>query len=248
VISGSLPRAGIEVTVTDPWGNENRVVSGSKLEYGPGGFEVVAPHLVTYTIRFLDQRFEVPVHDGATIVHLREEVTRDMLPDVGAAPDLGALPEDVRPRGTGWQMDVEYRPGPRIIAGSLPRAGIEVTVADPWGNASRVVSGSKAEYGPGGFEVVAPHAVTHTVSFLDQRFEVPVRDGSAIVTFTESGVPGQPEPPPEEPTPPPEEPTPPPTEPPPPTPTPPSGSVDEKWAQVMERLERIETLLRALNR
>jgi hypothetical protein len=85
----------------------------------------------------------------------------------------------------GWQMAVEYRPGTRIIAGSLPRAGIELTITDPWGNASTVTSGSKLEYGPGGFEALAAHLVTYTVTFLEETFEVQMQDGATRVTFTE---------------------------------------------------------------
>jgi len=90
----------------------------------------------------------------------------------------------------GWAMVVEYRPGPRIIAGSFPRKEIKVTIADPWGNASTVDSGSKPEHGPGGFEVLAPNLATYTLTFLDQTFEVPTKDGVTFVTFSEGEPPG----------------------------------------------------------
>jgi hypothetical protein len=87
---------------------------------------------------------------------------------------------------TGWQMDVEHRDGAPIIAGSLPRAGIELNIADPWGNVNRVVSGSKPEYGEGGFEVLAPHAVSYTVTFLDEAFKIKTQGRAVILTFTEA--------------------------------------------------------------
>ncbi len=84
---------------------------------------------------------------------------------------------------------MEYRKGVSIIAGSFPRAGTQLTVTDPWGNASTVTSGSKLEYGPGGFEfLLSPqsHPYTLTLTFLDQRFEVEMKVGmAAIVTLTE---------------------------------------------------------------
>ncbi len=86
---------------------------------------------------------------------------------------------------TQWEMEVEYRPGARIIAGTFPYAGIEVTVTDPWGNAQTTTSGSKLEHGVGGFEVLAPHPVTYTLTFLDQRFLVLVQDGATFVNFRE---------------------------------------------------------------
>jgi hypothetical protein len=85
----------------------------------------------------------------------------------------------------GWKMSVAYRPGAAILVGSMPRQGIQVTVADPWGNTSQVVSGSKAEYGPGGFEVLAPHEGVYRVSFLDEEFAVQTRSGVTHVVFQE---------------------------------------------------------------
>jgi len=100
-----------------------------------------------------------------------------------AQPSAPVTP--VVPPVSGWKMETVHRVGPRIIAGSLPRAGIEVTITDPWGNASRVVSGSKREHGEGGFEVLAPHVATYTVSFLGRSFEVQTEGRAAILTFTE---------------------------------------------------------------
>jgi hypothetical protein len=90
-----------------------------------------------------------------------------------------------QPLATDWQMEVTYRPGPRILAGTFPSGGIELTITDPWGNAERVIAGSKPEHGPGGFEVLAPHIVVYTLSFLDKTFEVQSGDQITFVTFTE---------------------------------------------------------------
>jgi hypothetical protein len=127
-----------------------------------------------------------------------------------------------------WEMKTTYRPGPLVIAGALPRPGIELTITDPWGNANTVVSGSKPEHGEGGFEVLAPHGGVHTVTFLDQSFRVRARKRTTIVTFTESFEAVEP---PDRPAPPDAGPVLPP-------------DTDARWELVLERLDRIADNLR----
>jgi hypothetical protein len=116
------------------------------------------------------------------------------LPEEPLEPEDPQPPEDEEQLAAPkWQMAVEYRSGPPILAGTFPRAGIQVTIADPWGNATTVISGSKPEHGPGGFEVVAPHQVEYTLAFLEQTFVVQMKDGSTFVTFSEPAPP-EPEP------------------------------------------------------
>lgn len=43
-------------------------------------------------------------------------------------------------------------PGPRIIAGNLPNAGMLVTIRDARGNSIVTVSGVAKQHGSGGFE------------------------------------------------------------------------------------------------
>ncbi|MGC9332982.1 MAG: hypothetical protein ACP5JJ_02460 [Anaerolineae bacterium] len=93
-----------------------------------------------------------------------------------------------------WQVETEYRPGARIIAGSLPEPGIDIMVSDPWGNATRTTSGAKLEYGPGGFEVLTPHTTTYTVAFLGESFGILTHDGATIVTFRKDGIAAQTQP------------------------------------------------------
>ncbi len=152
--------------------------------------------------------------------------------------------EPAQPPPGEWEMKVETRPGPRLIVGSLPTAGIPVTVTDPWGNATTAISGSKPEYGVGGFEVLASHAATYTISFLQQRFQVQVGDATIVLTFTKAEEPVEPpqepaepiEQPPEGPTEPAEQPPEGPTEPP---------DEDAMLDAVLERLDRIIAALQA---
>ena len=148
-------------------------------------------------------------------------------PEVEPEPEPGAGAPPV----TAWQMDVEHRPGARILAGSFPRAGIQVTVTDPWGNATSAVSGSKPEYGPGGFEVLAPNPAEYTVAFLEQSFKVQTQDGATFVTFT-MVTPAEPEPGPA-PKPEPE------SE---PEPVPEPIPAEQRWSVLIQKLERIEAL------
>jgi hypothetical protein len=127
-------------------------------------------------------------------------------------------------------MEVEHRHGARIIAGSYPQAGVELTVTDPWGNRTTTVTGSKLEYGPGGFEVLAPNVTTYTLASPEKSFEVPTHEGATIVTITRTA----PEPSSPEATPEPPQPKPPPTA------APESAPLDEGLlGQLLKRLERI---------
>jgi hypothetical protein len=126
-------------------------------------------------------------------------------------------------------MEIAYRQGPLVLAGTLPRPGIELTITDPWGNANTVVSGSKPEHGEGGFEVLAPHGGVHTVTFLDQSFRVQARKRTTIVTFSESFEVVEP----------PDRPGPPDRPAPPDAGTVLPPDTDARWKLVMERLDRI---------
>lgn len=66
LLIGAHPVAGIAVIVTDPWGNEQHSVSGSKPEHGAGAWEARTQHPGTYAVSFAGERFEVEVRAGQT--------------------------------------------------------------------------------------------------------------------------------------------------------------------------------------
>lgn len=103
-----------------------------------------------------------------------------------------AVPEpDPAQPGSKWRMSVERRSrsdGVRAIAGSFPRSGIRLDVIDPWGNSVTVTSGSKPEYGPGGFEVPIWADAAYTLRFLDEIFQVEVRHDIVVLTFSENST------------------------------------------------------------
>jgi hypothetical protein len=72
LLAGDFPRADIPLTITDPWGNTISLVSGSKPEHGTGGFETPIWNNGMYTIRFLDQTFQVAVQDDFVFVTFAE--------------------------------------------------------------------------------------------------------------------------------------------------------------------------------
>ena len=83
-------------------------------------------------------------------------------------------------------MDIERRRGVRAIAGSFPRAGIHVIVNSPGGYAVTLQSGTKPEYGVGGFEVPVWTNGTFTLEFENESFFVVVEDNYIVCTFSET--------------------------------------------------------------
>jgi hypothetical protein len=67
-VSGSLPRPGVIVRVSDEWGLAAQTVSGSSPEHGQGGFKVEVWGTGRYTISFLDAVFQLNIDsDGAFV-------------------------------------------------------------------------------------------------------------------------------------------------------------------------------------
>jgi hypothetical protein len=109
-------------------------------------------------------------------------------PEPPASPSPAPRPSPA-PMATKWQVIVERQPradGVRAIAGSFPRQGIRLDVTDPWGNSVSVISGSKTDYGPGGFEVPVWADAVFTLRFLDETVQVEVRHEVVVLTFSEN--------------------------------------------------------------
>jgi len=82
-----------------------------------------------------------------------------------------------------WTMEMESRSWPSTIAGSLPLAGVAITVADEWGNAIRTVSGAAAQHGEGGFEVRTWGVGRYTIAFLDVVFQLDMNEQGVFILF-----------------------------------------------------------------
>ena len=83
-----------------------------------------------------------------------------------------------------WKMTVERKAGLPILAGSVPEAGMPITLRSPLGNTFKVLSGSKPEYGTGGFEFWAPTRGKYQILFLTEKFELTMDGQFTQVTFT----------------------------------------------------------------
>ncbi len=207
-IAGSFPRAAIDLTIIDAYGHSVTFKSGNKPEYGPGGFEVPVWTNGTYAIQFEKETFYAVVEDD----FLSLTFTETQQPDVAEYQIVSTLMDaqlaeqwlehfDADPtyvhlfkvqnlsagrvNGTHWSMNIERRAGVRALAGTLPRAGIAMRVSDAFGHAVDVVSGSKPEFGVGGFEVLCWTDGLFTLSFLGQNFGVEVGGSFTQVSFVE---------------------------------------------------------------
>ncbi len=75
------------------------------------------------------------------------------------------------------RVHVDYLPGEKMIAGSLPRGGIHLTIQDPHGNKFLIVSGTAPDYGVGGFEFIVEENGLYIVTLGGRLIEVDAHDG-----------------------------------------------------------------------
>lgn len=94
-----------------------------------------------------------------------------------AQPSVPA-PEALR---TSTRIQVDNLPGPRMIAGCLPCAGISVNIEDMHGNKTMLFGGSAPHYGEGGFEMLVDEDGYYAVSIEEQVVEVNVRGDTAFI-------------------------------------------------------------------
>jgi hypothetical protein len=76
---------------------------------------------------------------------------------------------------------IERRAGVRAVAGNLRRHGVTVTVADPWGNQYRTLSGNKPDMGTNGWEIIVPVDAVYRVTWADNSISVPVRGDFVVI-------------------------------------------------------------------
>ncbi|MFQ5614515.1 MAG: SpoIID/LytB domain-containing protein, partial [Anaerolineae bacterium] len=101
------------------------------------------------------------------------------------AVDLRLPPPAFEPEAVsgGWGMRLERGEGLPLLVGDIGEAGQAIVITDPAGFQTQVVSGSKAEFGAGGFEVYAPVRGAYTVQFLEAAFTVPMNGRFTRLTF-----------------------------------------------------------------
>lgn len=80
-----------------------------------------------------------------------------------------------------WTVNIKRAPGFSIIVGNLAdQANIPITITRPDGTSFVSMSGSKLEFGPGGFEALVNRTGVYTLQFLGQQFSVEV-DGKNTI-------------------------------------------------------------------
>jgi hypothetical protein len=84
-----------------------------------------------------------------------------------------------------WEVKIERGAGLALLVGDIGLANKEITIVRPNGRIDRVTSGSKGEYGKGGFEIYAQEAGTYKVEFLEQSFEISMSGQFTRVIFSE---------------------------------------------------------------
>lgn len=97
-----------------------------------------------------------------------------------AAPELPA-----KPAGR-WTYTLEPGQGLPLLAGDIGVANEPVTIIRPDGSREQITSGSKPEFGPGGFECYANVPGLYKIQFLGQNFDIPLSGREFTrITFTQ---------------------------------------------------------------
>jgi hypothetical protein len=234
------------MTFTARSGIVTPVTSGSKPEYGAGGFELYATETGIYILNVETYRFEIPmdgqytrltfrlgtppqpsgVIDGTLVDHLDQPVSNrliylnsDTVQLTGVTDEQGYfrfenLPDDVYtvtvedstlsetvtlsgssqvtlslklpappPSGGHWEMTIERGEGLPLLVGDIGVANEPIIITNPDGFQTIVTSGSKPEWGLGGFELYAPETGDYVIQFLGQTFTVPMAGQFTKTTF-----------------------------------------------------------------
>ena len=87
------------------------------------------------------------------------------------------------PDGGHWEVNIERGPGLPLLVGDIGVANEPIVVTDPNGFQTTLTSGSKAEYGVGGFEMYAPLTGNYTLQFMGETFTIPMNGQFTKVTF-----------------------------------------------------------------
>lgn len=81
------------------------------------------------------------------------------------------------------QVLVDSLPGPRVIAGNLPKAGMLVTIRDARGNSIVTVSGVAKQYGSAGFEAPVTDDGAYQVKFDGTELDVQLENETVFIYY-----------------------------------------------------------------
>jgi hypothetical protein len=252
LLVGDWGQTNVPIRITSPQGASVTVISGSKPEYGPGGFEIYATEIGTYVLEMAGYRFEIPMNgqftrltfrrsdtpqpvgviEGTLLDHLNRPVADWFVHLSGGAINLTAttnaqghfafanlpagnytvsvaesnisqtvahngqeritLALQLPPPSDGWQVDLSQGTGLPLLVGDIGLANQPIVITSPGGRQQQVISGSKPEWGIGGFEIYATELGNYIVQFLGQRFTIPVQGQFTKAIFRkDSGPPDE---------------------------------------------------------
>ncbi|NJN92966.1 MAG: carboxypeptidase regulatory-like domain-containing protein [Anaerolineales bacterium] len=100
-----------------------------------------------------------------------------------------ALPVPPRPTIV---ADIVRGAGLALLVGDWGKGNVPIRVTPPGGVPMMTITGSKREYGPGGFEVYATKIGTYIVEIEGYRFDVPMNGQFTRLVFRQAAGPVQP--------------------------------------------------------
>ncbi len=235
------------IRVKPPLGPALTVISGTKREYGPGGFEMYALQTGVYVLEIENNRFEVPMNGqftrltfrrtapappagviaGTLVDHQNRPVAGRQIRLTGpnlalsvTTGDSGAfrfervaagsytvsvadsqvsqnfshsgqgqvtLTLQLPPPPVQWLVNVQPGQALPLLVGDIGLPNTAITVISPTGRPTQVTSGSKPEWGLGGFEFYASELGNYTLQFLGQSFVIPVQGQLTRAIFQKQG-------------------------------------------------------------
>ncbi|MDX1520266.1 MAG: SpoIID/LytB domain-containing protein [Anaerolineae bacterium] len=248
IVLGNWGQPNKPIRINAPSGNVYQVMTGTKPEFGPGGFEFYAIEKGTYVLEIEGNRFEVPT-DGRTIrltfrksdgtppsqpAGVIEGILRDhtnrVVPNRGINLNSDRTKQSTKtdengyfafeklsmgryvvtvadseiqkeayitgsnrvalalkfaepPGGDEWQITLERRAGLPLLVGDIGLPNRPIVIIDPRRQRQQVTSGSKPEWGLGGFEVYATEIGNYVIEFEGQRFVIPMNGQMTHVRF-----------------------------------------------------------------
>ncbi|MEM7035155.1 MAG: hypothetical protein AAF629_36790 [Chloroflexota bacterium] len=178
LLIGDIGTPNETIQLTKPNGWKEQLTSGSKPEHGQGGFETYANLSGTYRIQFKGADFRIPLNGRLTRISFKQ--TSEPPPE----------PEPVPAAASGkWVYTLSHGPGLPLLVGDIGIPQETLTVTKPNGWRLNLTSGSKPEFGEGGFELYADQSGTYQIEFMDQTFHIPLTGQFTKVIFEKQAGP-----------------------------------------------------------
>ncbi len=107
-----------------------------------------------------------------------------LVPNVAPPPFTAPVSPESPAAAPGWDYELEVGQGLGLLVGDIGLANEPITITKPNGAVERLRSGSKPEFGVGGFETYANIPGTYRLEFLDQQFDIPLTGRFTRISFS----------------------------------------------------------------